>query len=343
MNFLEIILILFLIILVATISLYPKKGLHARWKRNRKNNEKVLLEDTLKHIYDCEYNSTDCTLNSICGYLSVSHSQSSKILAKLEEADLVKRSGVKINLTDEGKQYALKIIRIHRLWEKHLADNTSIREEDWHNLAELEEHNLTDEEVKRLAAKLGNPLKDPHGDPIPNEVGEIPEQIGIELSQISEGELVRICHIEDQPKEIYSKITNLGLYPGMPIKIIEKSAKNIKVISEGEKIEIAQGFVMNIQVIPVGKDEEILEFKDTLSSVTVGEEVTIVRLSKSLRGQQRRRLLDLGIVPGTKIKARLKSLSGDPTAYDVRGTTIALRKNQSDKIFISRKQKNEIN
>ncbi|NMB81267.1 MAG: DtxR family transcriptional regulator, partial [Ignavibacteria bacterium] len=332
MNLLEIILVLFLIILISAITFYPQKGLFAKWKRNRKNNEKVLIEDTLKHIYDCEYNSTDCTLNSICGYLSTSHSQSAKILAKLEEADLVKRSGTKIILTEDGKQYALKIIRIHRLWEKHLADNTSVREEDWHNLAELEEHNLTDEEVTRLAAKLGNPLKDPHGDPIPNEEGEIPEPIGIELSQVSEGDLVKICHIEDQPIEIFSKITNLGLFPGMPIKVIEKSSKSIKVISEGEEIEIDSSFVMNIQVIPVGKDEEILEYKDTLSSVAVGEEVSIVSLSKSIRGQQRRRLLDLGIVPGTKVKARLTSLSGDPTAYDVRGTTIALRKNQSDKI-----------
>lgn len=343
MTLLEMILILFLIILIAAILFNPQKGLRTKWKRNKKNNEKVLLEDTLKHIYDCEYNSTDCTLNSICGYLSISHSQSSKILAKLEEADLVKRSGTKIKLTDEGKQYALKVIRIHRLWEKHLADNTSVKEEDWHNLAELEEHNLTDEEVTQLAAKLGNPLKDPHGDPIPNEVGEIPEQIGVELNQISEGDLVKIWHIEDQPKEIYSKITALGLFPGMPIKIIEKGAKSIKAISEGEVIEIDPSFVMNIQVIPIGKDEEILEYNDTLSNVPVGEEVTIISLSKSLRGQQRRRLLDLGIVPGTKIKARLTSLNGDPTAYDVRGTTIALRKNQSDKIFISRKQKNEIN
>jgi Fe2+ transport system protein FeoA len=50
-------------------------------------------------------------------------------------------------------------------------------------------------------------------------------------------------------------------------------------------------------------------------------------------------MLDFGIVPGTLIKPQLKSLSGDPTAYEVRGTTIALRNIQSDKIYIKRKEK----
>lgn len=336
MGLLEVIAFLLLVLFVIVFVYYPQKGFKDRWKTNKKIKEKVLIEDALKHIYDCEYNSTDCTLNSIMGYLSTSHTLSSNILVKLEEAELVKRIGSKISLTTEGKAYALRVIRIHRLWEKYLADNTSVKESDWHNLAEQEEHNLTNEQVNQLAARLGNPLKDPHGDPIPNEEGELPEQIGVELSQISIGEIVKIYHIEDQPEEIYAKITELGLFPGMLIKIIEKNLKNIKVLSEGSDIDIDLRLAMNIHVIPIQEDDQVSESFETLSSIPVGEEVTIVSISKSIRGQQRRRLLDLGIVPGTKIKARLKSISGDPTAYDVRGTTIALRKNQADKIFVRR-------
>lgn len=334
MEILEIILALLFLISILVIFVYPNKGLIAKWNKRKINHEKVLIEDTLKHVYDCEYNSNDCTINSVSKFLSISNQQSSKVISKLEEAALIKKDGSKIYLTLSGKSYALKIIRIHRLWEMYLAENTSVKEADWHSIAEQEEHKLTDEEVNQLAAKLGNPLKDPHGDPIPNEVGEIPKQIGIDLSQVNEGEVVKIYHVEDQPEEVFSKITKIGLFPGMYLKLIDKNKKTIKIFSEGEEIEIDLRLAVNIQVIPLKEDEEIIEVKDTLSNLSIGEEATIISLSKSLMGQQRRRLLDLGIVPGTKVKARLKGFSGDPTAYDVRGTTIALRKNQTDKIFI---------
>jgi len=71
-----------------------------------------------------------------------------------------------------------------------------------------------------------------------------------------------------------------------------------------------------------------------LSSLKVGEQGTILGIAKALRGQQRRRLMDLGIVPGTKIEAELESFTGDPVAYKVRGTTVALRKQQTDKIYL---------
>ena len=57
-------------------------------------------------------------------------------------------------------------------------------------------------------------------------------------------------------------------------------------------------------------------------------------ISKALRGQQRRRLMDLGIVPGTEIVAELKSASGDPTAYRIKGASIALRKVLSNRIYL---------
>jgi len=72
----------------------------------------------------------------------------------------------------------------------------------------------------------------------------------------------------------------------------------------------------------------------------IGEEGTILGIAKALRGQQRRRLMDLGIVPGTKIEAELESLTGDPVAYKVRGTTVALRKQQTDKIYLVNEESN---
>jgi DtxR family Mn-dependent transcriptional regulator len=66
----------------------------------------------------------------------------------------------------------------------------------------------------------------------------------------------------------------------------------------------------------------------------IGEEAYIAGISPALRGIQRRRLMDFGIVAGTKVRAELESLNGDPKGYFVRGTTVALRNKQAENIFV---------
>lgn len=322
------------IILLLITFFYPEKGLTGKWRRLKKHDDKILLEDALKHLYDCEYKSVDCSPSSLSGNLSISISQSNRILFRLEESGLVIRTGNRILLSNEGRSYALRIIRIHRLWEKYLADNTSVKESEWHSLAELKEHELSVDETNLLAAKLGNPLKDPHGDPIPDEAGEIPSITGILLPELSEGNFGRILHLEDEPKEVYSQLVAQGLYPGMIVRIVEKNKDRIKFESNGEESVLSPILALNVQVQPLKETDQIDQASETLADVSEGEEAVVVGLSRALRGQQRRRMLDFGIVPGTLIKAQLKSLGGDPIAYEIRGTTIALRKNQSSKIFI---------
>ena len=69
-------------------------------------------------------------------------------------------------------------------------------------------------------------------------------------------------------------------------------------------------------------------------SNSIGQEATVVDISAACRGLERRRLLDLGIVPGTVVRAELQSAGGDPIAYRIRGAMIALRKDQADLIYV---------
>ncbi len=78
-----------------------------------------------------------------------------------------------------------------------------------------------------------------------------------------------------------------------------------------------------------------------LSSLRIGEKAEIAGISPNCRGQQRRRLMDLGIVPGSLISAEMKSASGDPVGYRVMGATIGIRKKQADLIFIHKKNSNK--
>jgi DtxR family Mn-dependent transcriptional regulator len=326
--------ILFIIVLLFLF--LPDVGLVSRIKRMRKDRSRELIEDALKHLYDCEYKGIDCSLNSISGSLSLSGEKAAKVISNLEAMDLIIFTENKISLTSQGRSYALRVIRIHRLWERHLADNTSVQETDWHSFAEKKEHETTHEEADRLAARLGNPLVDPHGDPIPSITGEIPKREGITLNNLENGTFATIIHIEDEPKEVYAQLSALGLYPGMQIYLVENSKNKIRFEADGEECLLAPVLASNVTVIPIAEKKEIKEKFESLSSLKQDEAAMIVGISRAMRGQQRRRLLDFGVLPGTIVKAQLKSLSGDPTGYEIRGATIALRKNQSNLIYIKR-------
>ena len=324
----------FIIIVFLTWVYLPRKGLLVRWKRSKKNTHRVLIEDSLKHLYNCEYNGINCTLNSVAGNLSISADEAAKVVKKLEELELITSHESGISLTPEGRAYALRIIRTHRLWEKYLADETSVGEEDWHIAAEEIEHHITPAQADALAAQIGNPVFDPHGDPIPSAKGDLPVKKGNALNTLKTGEFARIIHIEDEPNAIYSQLVAAGLYPGMQVRMIESSKDRIKFLANGEEVVLAPLFAKNVTILPI-KDKTTVKGKfKSLSSLSVGEKGIVLGISKRCRGQQRRRLMDLGVVPGTEIEAEMKSIGGDPVAYRIRGASIALRKNQADKIYL---------
>ena len=322
------------IFIILSIVYWPKKGIVARWRAAKKNTERVLIEDSLKHLYNCEYDSITCDLNSLAGSLNISPDKAAQLISKLIEFGLISSKEDKLNLTSAGREYALKIIRIHRLWEKYLADETSVGEEDWHLNAEEVEHNMTLAEADELAAKIGNPVYDPHGDPIPTAKGDLPVKKGVSLSQLKEGEFAHIIHIEDEPNYIYSQIVAAGLYPGIQIKLLESTPERIKFLANGEEVVLAPLFAQNITVAPIKGEPQIEGKFKKLSELKVGEKGLVLGISRKCRGQQRRRLMDLGVVPGSEIEVEMKNISGDPVAYRIKGATIALRKKQADKIYM---------
>ncbi len=330
-------LLIGVLILVILFFLFkPQRGLVSRLMKMKKDRSRELIEDALKHLYDCEYKGVDCSLNSISGSLFISGERSAHIISMLEAMNLISSVENKITLTPEGRSYALRVIRVHRLLEKYLAEKTSVNETDWHVIAEEKEHKVSNEEANKLAAQLGNPLLDPHGDPIPSENGEIPTRKGLTLNNLESGTFATIIHIEDEPKEVYAQLSALKLYPGMQIYLLENSKGRISFEADGEECVLAPVLASNVSVYPITEKENVKESFETLSLLNQDEEAIVIGISKAMRGQQRRRLLDFGIVPGTVVRAQLKSLSGDPTGYDIRGATIALRKNQSSLIYIKR-------
>ncbi|NOX65716.1 MAG: metal-dependent transcriptional regulator, partial [Chlorobi bacterium] len=97
-------------------------------------------EDTLKLLYQLEEESIPSTIQNIEKALKISSGKTDELITTLEKTGLIARVDNKIELTTEGRNYSLQVIRNHRLWEKFLADETSTKEVDWHTEAEHAEH-----------------------------------------------------------------------------------------------------------------------------------------------------------------------------------------------------------
>jgi DtxR family transcriptional regulator, Mn-dependent transcriptional regulator len=314
---------------------WPRRGLLSRWQRSGQLQQRVLAEDALKHIYKTEIAGRRPTLESLAGGMEVNLNRAAEVVADLQQRELLELPGSEMRLSSEGRRYALSIIRAHRLWEQHLAERTGVAESEWHRRAEHQEHFISPEQARRLEAQLGNPLFDPHGDPIPKVENDLVAQPTTSIAAIPVNAAARIVHIEDEPDAVYAQITAAGLYPGMVVRVLENSPQRIRLWTQGEECVLAPVVASNLSVVPLPDAlPEAPAAGRTLTELAPGATARVAQLSPRCRGAERRRLMDLGILPGTLICAELASPSGNLTAYRVRGALIALRQEQSDLIQV---------
>jgi DtxR family Mn-dependent transcriptional regulator len=321
-------LLILSVVLLGLWLFWPRLGLIDRWRQMRELAARVLREDTLKHIHKAQVNGRRPTLNSIAGILHLHADRAAGLLGDMEKRGLLTFSSGEIQLTAAGREAALHIIRAHRLWESYLADRTGVAESEWHDLAEDREHHLAPDQVNALSAQLGHPTHDPHGDAIPAAGSALAADAGQSLNTVAPGETVRITHVEDEPAVIYAQLAAEGLRPGMKVRVLERSPQSIRFWADGDEHVLAPMLANNLGVVPIPAFE-IEEEPELLSNLRPGEKARVLELSRACRGAERRRLMDLGFVPGTEVGVEMVSPSGDPTAYRVRGTVIALRREQA--------------
>ncbi len=316
---------------------WPDKGLFWRWQQTRQITRRVLTEDALKHIYDCEYHGRAPTVQSIAGALNSTVNEVAELLTDMQAHNLIEFEGARLGLTLPGRDYALQIIRAHRLWERYLADKTGYAETEWHSQSERREHELTPAETEALSYALGHPRYDPHGDPIPTASGDLILPDRYSLPNFSLNQPARIVHLEDEPETVYAQLVAERVHLGMQIVLTEISPQRVRFWADGNEHILAPIVATNISVEPIRQEESIkTDPVEPLSHLKLGQTATVANISHLCRGIERRRFMDLGILGGTKIKAEMVSPSGDPVAYRIRGALIGLRKEQSDMININR-------
>ncbi len=327
----------FLVLIVAALAVFvPAFGLVAQVRQYRLAMMRERTENALKHLLRQATDGQTASFASLQGVLRMSDRSLMALTERLEHDGLVRAEGAQFQLTPAGERVALHVLRAHRLWELYLADELGVPIDRVHEQAERAEHGLTKEQLDRLSASMGHPAHDPHGDPIPTGDGAVPESPGTPLGAWPASTPGRIVHLEDEPPLAFAQLSAEGLRLGHVIRVIDRSPTRV-VLSDGEnEYRLAPVVAANIHVAAV-LAESAPAWPDgviPLSGLPTGATAEVVALDPAFRGFARRRLLDLGFTPGARIRSDLATFAGDPRAYRLRGTTIALRREQSDRVLV---------
>jgi DtxR family Mn-dependent transcriptional regulator len=323
---------LIVILLIATF--IPRFGLFALYKDWRSAKEREQLEDALKHLLDREGQGRHASPESLAGTLDLPRAKVTRLISDMESQGLLETQGSQLHLTAEGERWAMHVVRAHRLWERYLVDEARMPLNQIHEVAQKREHSLTEAQLNELDAALGHPTLDPHGDPIPTREGKMPPAESMSITAWQAEGPARIVHIEDEPAIAYEQILAAGLRLGQTIRIIERTPQRV-VLSDGEtEYRFAPTVAANIGVAPLHETEIAKASAVLLADLSHDQRGEIVMLDDAVQGFTRRRFLDLGLTPGTTIYPELGNFFGDPRAYRVRGTLIALRKDQAAQIWV---------
>lgn len=331
-------LISLLIALVAGAVLFglfrPRLGWFWRLMASREVNKRVRREDALKHLHESEYEGRQATLQTLAGVLGISPGDAAELVSELITRGYARPEGSSYMLTNEGRSYALQVIRAHRLWERYLADETDVGEQDIHARAEKVEHQLTVEEIDELEAQLGYPRFDPHGDPIPTADGQVAEKDGMPLTRWPLDRPGRIVHLEDEPPEVYAQLLAEGLRLGEDVRVMGRSHGEVRFFTEEKEYVVASVVAANITIASLPEESRIEGPYERLAHLQGGHKGTVKGLDENCRGLSRRRLLDLGFTPGAEVEVDMEGPFGDPRAYRIRGTLIALRMEQAEMVLL---------
>ena len=181
------------------------------------------VEDYLKAIYQLSPEGRPASTSEIAHLLALSAPSVTGMVKRLSEHGLLEHIPYRgVQLTEEGRRAALRMVRRHRLIEAYLVDFLGYSWDTVHAEAERLEHAVSDTMIERMAAALGNPTVDPHGDPIPDADGSIHELACTALSDVPIGDTVEIQRVHESQPERLRYIASLGLRPGVQVTVVDR-------------------------------------------------------------------------------------------------------------------------
>ena len=201
------------------------------------------VEDYVKAIYSLQHGSQEpVSTTALAERLEVTAASATGMVKKLARLELVRHVPYRgFVLTSLGRRLALEVIRHHRLLELYLAEAFDMPWDQVHAEAEALEHVLSEELEELIAAKLGDPKVDPHGDPIPTRDGLIEESETVPLAELEAGDAGVFMRVSDSDPAMLRYLSERSIRPGQTIEVHEKQPFGGPLIVRIEKRDHALG------------------------------------------------------------------------------------------------------
>jgi DtxR family Mn-dependent transcriptional regulator len=182
------------------------------------------VEDYCKAIFTLESRTSEAvSTTALAERLTITPGSVSAMLRKLDELDLIERVPYRgVRLTERGRRVALEVLRHHRLLELFLAETLQMPWDRVHAEAEVLEHVLSEDLERLIAAKLGDPTLDPHGDPIPTADLELSERETRSLDSLHAGDGGVFVRVSDADPEMLRYLSERGIAPGDRLEVLER-------------------------------------------------------------------------------------------------------------------------
>jgi DtxR family transcriptional regulator, Mn-dependent transcriptional regulator len=207
------------------------------------------MEDYLKAIYKLQQGRGVVSTSDIAERLHVSAASATNMVKRLAGLRLVTYARYQgFALTPAGQRIALEIIRHHRLIELYLAQHLGVPLEKVHSEAERMEHVLSEDVEARMAMALGNPLQDPHGDPIPSDDGSMRDVRYPKLETLLPGERGVVAHVSDQSPALLHRLARLGVLPGAVLTMRARRRSGCEVEIDGRHLTLSHTLCEGVYV-----------------------------------------------------------------------------------------------
>lgn len=180
------------------------------------------MQDYLKAVYFLRDETGATTVQALAGELGVSSPSVTNMVKRLAGLGLIRHTPYQgIALSEDGERAAAEVTRHHRLLEQFLVETLGYGWDEVHVEAEQLEHHISEEMEARIAARLGHPARDPHGDPIPAADGTVPEVNDRRLADMAAGEESTVVRVPDRDAARLRYLAELGLIPGARVTLLE--------------------------------------------------------------------------------------------------------------------------
>ena len=216
-------------------------------------------EDYLKPDYMLKSQGREVTNSALANQLDVSPASATNMIKKLAELHLVEYEPYQsITLTAAGERVALEVLRHHRLIELYLHQELKLPWDQVHAEAERLEHVISEAVEDAISVALGNPMVDPHGDPIPTKKGQIDDVSGAPLHSVDLHRPYRLVRVLLQDDDRLRYLGGLGLYPNAVVRLLEKAPFSgpLLIDVEGAHHALAHEMAEYLLVIPENEESQ---------------------------------------------------------------------------------------